>query len=141
MVHRATISASRGNLSPAVDRSVDDWISPRTHPAFARPKFKPLRRLSAPRKIQDFLNGIRTNHERGGDTCTSPLVTLRRNRAHCMEGALVAALALWMQGEPPLILDLRTTPDDVDHLVTLYKRGGCWGGITKTTHAVLRYRE
>ena len=87
------------------------------------------------------MNGIRTNRERGGDTCTSPLVTLRRNRAHCMEGALVAALALWMQGEPPLILDLRTTADDVDHLVTLYKRGGHWGGITKTTHAVLRYRE
>ena len=58
-----------------------------------------------------------------------------------MEGALVAALALWMHGKPPLVLDLRTTPDDVDHLVTLYRRGGYWGGITKTTHAVLRYRE
>jgi hypothetical protein len=109
--------------------------------AFDRPEFAPLRTLDSPRRIQDFINRLGINHERGGDTCTSPLVTLRRNRAHCMEGALVAALALWMHGEPPLILDLRTTPDDVDHLVTLYKRHGMWGGITKTTHAVLRFRE
>lgn len=108
---------------------------------FDRPEFRVLRGLTTPRRVQDFLNGIPTNRERGGDTCTSPLVTLRRKRAHCMEGALVAALAFWMHGEPPLILDLRTTPDDVDHLVTLFRRNGAWGGVTKTTHAVLRYRE
>ena len=109
--------------------------------AFDRPEFAPLRKLDTPRKIQDFVNALRSNKERNGDTCTSPLVTLRRKRAHCMEGALVAALALWMHGEPPLILDLRTTDDDVDHLVTLYRRHGMWGGITKTSHAVLRFRE
>jgi hypothetical protein len=58
-----------------------------------------------------------------------------------MEGALLAALALWMHGQPPLIMDLKTTDDDVDHLVALYRRHGHWGGITKTNHAVLRYRE
>jgi hypothetical protein len=81
------------------------------------------------------------NKETRGETCTSPLVTLRRNKAHCMEGALVAALALSMQGQRPLILDLKTTDDDVDHLVALFKKADCWGGITKTNHAVLRYRE
>jgi hypothetical protein len=105
------------------------------------PEFKPLRRLRSPARIQDFLNEIPTNREKGGETCTSPLVTLRRNKAHCMEGALVAALALAMQGEPPLILDLKTAPGDVDHLVVLFRRHGHWGGITKTNHAVLRYRE
>jgi hypothetical protein len=113
----------------------------RRPPTFDRPEFAPLRKLDSPRRIQDFINRLGINRERGGDTCTSPLVTLRRKRAHCMEGALVAALALWMHDEPPLILDLRTTPDDVDHLVTLYRRHGMWGGITKTTHAVLRFRE
>jgi hypothetical protein len=58
-----------------------------------------------------------------------------------MEGALVAALALWMHGGEPLIMDLKTTDDDVDHLVALFRRHGRWGGITKTNHAVLRYRE
>jgi hypothetical protein len=104
-------------------------------------ELRPLRRLNTPRRIQDFLNTIPINTERGGETCSSPVVTLRRRSAHCMEGALVAALALWMHGERPLILDLRTTNDDLDHLVTLFRADGRWGGITKTNHAVLRYRE
>ena len=106
-----------------------------------RTEFRPLRSLDTPRKVQDFLDRLPINKERAGETCTSPLVTLRRNRAHCMEGALVAALALWMHGHKPLILDLQTCCTDVDHLVALFRKGGCWGAIAKTNHAVLRYRE
>lgn len=107
----------------------------------AIPEFRPLRTLRSPRRVQDFLNDIPANREERGETCTTPLVTLRRNKAHCMEGALVAALALAMQGHRPLILDLKTAVGDVDHLVALYRKDGFWGGITKTNHAVLRYRE
>lgn len=105
------------------------------------PEFRPLRKLRTPKSIQDFLNEIPINKEKGGDTCTSPLVTLRRNRAHCMEGALLACLALAMQGQKALILDLKAAAGDVDHLVALFRKDGRWGGITKTNHAVLRYRE
>ena len=105
------------------------------------PDLKVLRPLTSPRRIQDFLDTIPINHERQGETCSSPVVTLQRRSAHCMEGALVAALALWMQGHPPLIMDLKTPDDDVDHLVALVRIDGYWGGITKTNHAVLRYRE
>jgi len=105
------------------------------------PEFRVLRALDRPRKVQDFVNRIPVNKERGRETCTSPLVTLRRNKAHCMEGALLAALALWMHGHRPLILDLKTAAADVDHLVALFRVDGYWGGVTKTNHAVLRYRE
>lgn len=104
-------------------------------------ELKPLSRLSSPKHIQDFLDTIPINKERGGETCSSPLVTMRRRSAHCMEGALIAALAIWMQGGAPLIMDLKTTDDDVDHLVALFRKGRYWGGITKTNHSVLRYRE
>jgi len=104
-------------------------------------ELKPLARLSSPKRIQDFLDTIPINAERRGETCSSPVVTLRRRSAHCMEGALVAALAIWMHGGAPLIMDLKTTDDDVDHLVALFKKGRYWGGITKTNHSVLRYRE
>ena len=107
----------------------------------AHPELRALTRLKTPRKIQDFLDSIPINKERRGETCSSPLVALRRNSAHCMEGALIAALALWLHGGAPLILDLKTSDDDVDHLVALFKHGRYWGGITKTNHAVLRYRE
>ena len=110
--------------------------------AYARhPAFAPLRALRSPRRVQDFLDTIPINHERRGETCSSPLLTLSRNSAHCMEGALVAALAIWMHGGEPLIMDLKTTPDDVDHLVALFRRHRHWGAIAKTNHAVLRYRE
>lgn len=109
--------------------------------ALRHPELRILRSLDTPRKIQDFLDRMPINKERHRETCTSPLVTLRRNRAHCMEGALLAAFALWMQGERPLILDLQTSRHDVDHLVALFRKDRYWGGITKTNHAVLRYRE
>lgn len=115
---------------------------PKTNLRFREfPEFDVLKTLTTPRKIQDFLDTLPINKERKVETCSSPLVTLRRNTAHCMEGALVAALALWMHGQSPLILDLKSTSDDVDHLAALFRKDGFWGGITKTNHAVLRYRE
>jgi len=117
-------------------------MSPKVRAALMdAPEFLVLRALDRPRKVQDFVNRIPVNKERGCETCTSPLVTLRRNKAHCMEGALLAALALWMHGHRPLIFDLKTTAVDVDHLVALFRVDGYWGGVTKTNHAVLRYRE
>ena len=113
----------------------------RKPPVTGHPEFAVLESLTTPRKVQDFLDTIPINKEETAETCTSPLVTLRRNRAHCMEGALLAALAFWMHGEPPLILDLKSARGDVDHLVALFRKDGYWGGITKTNHAVLRYRE
>jgi len=38
-------------------------------------------------------------------------------------------------------MDLQTTDDDVDHVCALFNDGRHWGAITKTNHAVLRYRE
>ncbi|MEO8575167.1 MAG: hypothetical protein ABI556_00640 [Gemmatimonadales bacterium] len=107
----------------------------------AHKEFRVLSRLKKPGSIQDFLDEIPINHERRGETCSSPVIALRRGTMHCMEGALVAALALWMNGHPPLIMDLKSGDNDVDHLVTLFMIRGFWGGITKTNHAVLRYRE
>ncbi len=107
----------------------------------AHPEFARLKRLDTPRKIQDFLDEIPINKEEARESYSSPLVTLRRNSAHCMEGALLAALALAMHGQRPLLMDLKATVQDVDHVVALFRKDGYWGGITKTNHAVLRYRE
>jgi hypothetical protein len=38
-------------------------------------------------------------------------------------------------------LDLKTTDADVDHVVALFKDGDRWGALSKTNHAVLRYRD
>jgi len=104
-------------------------------------EFGVFKKLDTPAKIQDFANKIPINFEIGKRTCRSPLLVLKNGEAHCMEGALLAAAALWHNGEPPLLLNLRTTDDDYGHVLALFKRRGRWGAITKTNHAVLRYRD
>jgi hypothetical protein len=99
-----------------------------------------LGRLSTPAKIQGFLDALPANFEIGGQTCLSVREVLRRRRAHCLEGAMLAACALWMHGEPPLLLDLRAERD-YDHVVALFRRGGAWGAISKTNPPVLRWRD
>ena len=105
-----------------------------------RTEFAILKRLSTPHKIQDFVSSLRANFERKGDTCLSVRQVLRRHHAHCIEGAMLAACTLWIHGEPPLLLDLKAV-HDFDHVVALFRRRGCWGAISKTNHALLRYRD
>ena len=106
----------------------------------SKAEFAVLRRLGTPEKIQDFVSGLPANFEVGGQTCLSVRGVLRQRRAHCIEGAMLAACALWVHGEPPLLLDLRAERD-YDHVVALFRRNGCWGAISKTNPALLRWRD
>ncbi|MES2135328.1 MAG: hypothetical protein V4449_03755 [Patescibacteria group bacterium] len=100
-----------------------------------------LKKLSSPIKIQDFLDTLPINYEKRGETHMSPRRVLRERKAHCIEGALLAATALWIHGEEPLLMDLTAAPEDDDHIVALYKKNGYWGAISKTNHATLRFRD
>jgi len=105
-----------------------------------RAEFATLRRLSTPQKIQDFLSAWPQNFEPGGQTCLSVREVLRQRRAHCIEAAMLAALALWVHGESPLLLDLKASRD-YDHVLAVFRRRGHWGAISKTNPSVLRYRD
>ncbi|MDD5192084.1 MAG: hypothetical protein PHH54_01350 [Candidatus Nanoarchaeia archaeon] len=100
-----------------------------------------LKKLNTPAKIQDFLNKIPINFDYNKDTCLSPREVLRKWKCHCIEGAIFAALALQMQGRKPLIVHLKASKDDYDHVIAVFQEDGKWGAITKTNHGVLRYRE
>ena len=98
-------------------------------------------KLTTPQKIQNFLDSVPYNYEKKGETCMSPVRVLQNKKANCIEGAMLAATALWLQGEKPLILSLKVTKDDYYHAVALFKQNGYWGAISKTNHAVLRFRD
>ncbi|MCI0597799.1 hypothetical protein L0Y34_01880 [Candidatus Parcubacteria bacterium] len=100
-----------------------------------------FKKLSSPIKIQDFLDKLPFNYETKGETYMSPRRVLAARTCHCFEGALLAAAILSYHGEKPLIMNLRTIPADDDHALALYKRNGLWGAISKTNHAVLRFRD
>ncbi|MDP3882039.1 MAG: hypothetical protein Q8Q31_04155 [Nanoarchaeota archaeon] len=104
-------------------------------------EYRTLKTLKTPAKIQDFLNDLKMNYDDGNDTCMSPRMVLCTGKAHCVEGAILAAAALRLQGHPPLIVDLEATKDDYDHVIAVFQKNGYWGALGKTAHAVLRYRE
>lgn len=100
-----------------------------------------LRNLKTPRDVQDFLDAIPYNFEQAGDTHLSPRRVLAERRAHCIEGALLAATAFWLSGRKPLLMDLRAKKGDFDHVIALYTENGHWGAVSKTNHATIRFRD
>ncbi len=95
-----------------------------------------LRGLKTPARIQKFIDGLEYKYE---DSAWSPQRVLRERKGHCLEGALLAAAALRVNGRPPLVMDLEAVHDD-DHVVAVYREGGLWGGIAKSNYAGLRFR-
>jgi hypothetical protein len=104
-------------------------------------EFATLERLDSPEKIQAFVTRIPCNHEIGGETVLSVREVLRQRRAHCIEGAMVAACALWVNGEAPYVMHLDCDESDYPHVIALFRRAGAWGAISKTNGAPLRYRD
>ena len=102
---------------------------------------KVFQSLSAPAKVQDFVNSLPINFELQGATCRSPRQVLRAGEAQCLEGALLAACALQFHGHKPLLIDLRPYEPDVAHVVALFQINRGFGAVSKTNHGVLRYRE
>jgi hypothetical protein len=98
------------------------------------------RRLDTPSKIQKFLDDIPYNTEDDGETFRSPRRILRDQTANCIEGAVLAAAALRVQGAPPLIMDLTAVRDE-DHVIAVFRRQGLWGAIGTSKFTGLRDRE
>ena len=95
-----------------------------------------LRALKTPSQIQKFIDAVPYQY---ANTAWSPQRVLRERKGHCLEGALLAAAALRVNGHPPLVMDLEGVRDD-DHVVALYREHGLWGGIAKSNFAGLRFR-
>jgi len=109
--------------------------------ALGQRDFDRLARLDSPQRIQAFLNAIPINHELEGETVHSVRNVLRHRRAHCIEGAFVAACALWINGDPPYVMHLDCELSDYPHVIALFRRHGAWGAISKTNGVALRYRD
>ncbi|MFZ2887066.1 MAG: hypothetical protein WA021_04575 [Minisyncoccia bacterium] len=98
-------------------------------------------KFKSPAAIQDYLDTLPVNFELSGETNLSPYQVFSQKTAHCFEGAVFAAVALAFHGQKPLLMDFATAYDDEDHTIALFKENGYWGAISKTNHAVLKYRD
>jgi len=120
-------------MNPRVKLGVDIGL--------ARAMATRLAGLRTPERIQDFVSRLRWNYQTDGPTALSVVGALRQDHAHCIEGAFVAACALWLNGYPPLLIDLGAARGDVDHVMAIFRRGRYWGAISKSNSPFLRYRD
>lgn len=112
--------------------------------SFTKKEEAQMKKLNTPAKVQDFLNSVPFNFEKEEETLKSPVMVLRKKNAHCFEGALLGAYILSRYGSlnfTPYILCLKTMREDYHHVIVPFKIKGFWGALSKTNHAVLRYRE
>ncbi len=100
-------------------------------------ELRTLRSLKTPARIQKFIDQIEYQY---ADTAGSPRRVLRERKGHCLEGALLAAAALRVNGYPPLLMDLEAVHDD-DHVLAIYREHGLWGAVAKSNFAGLRFRS
>jgi hypothetical protein len=112
--------------------------SPRGAPAgWTRSELAALRPLTTPGRIQAFVDALAYRSE---DAPACPRRVLAERRAHCYDGALLAAAALRRIGHRPLLVDLQADRDD-DHVLAVYRVRGAWGAVAKSNFAGLRFRE
>ncbi len=98
---------------------------------------KVLDRLRTPGHVQRFLESTAYSTE---PIYRSPRSVLRDRRAHCFDGAMLAAAALERLGFEPMLVDLRAHRDD-DHVLAVFRVAGAWGAVAKSNFVGLRGRD
>jgi hypothetical protein len=94
----------------------------------------------SPEKVQKFLRSIPYNRELEGQTCYSFRRALMEGRAHCLEGALVAAAILEQHGYPPVLVSIESQ-DKLDHVLMLFKRNNYYGSVARSRDIGLHGRK
>jgi hypothetical protein len=98
-----------------------------------------FRGLKSPAEVQEYLDSLPYRAE---ELDRSPLRVMTDGQAHCLDGGIFAALALWRIGFRPLIIDLVPAPSsDDDHVLAVFQAGGGWGSLAKSNYPNLRSRE
>jgi hypothetical protein len=108
--------------------------------AFTTREWRIICRNKTPYQVQQFLNRLPYNHERGRETLRTFRQVVRQGSAHCLEAALSAAVILEQHGYPALLLDL-ASQDHLDHVLFLYRKDGKWGTVARSRDPGLHGRR
>jgi hypothetical protein len=111
-----------------------------TKPDFLKDEWRIIQAHQTPWKVQRFLKTIPYNREREGQTCFSFRRTLQEHRAHCLEGALVAAVILEQHGYPPVLVSIESQ-DKLDHVLFLFKQNDRYGCVARSRDIGLHGRK
>ena len=119
---------------------------PRTEPVapprlpFTAAERRLIARLRTPAAVQDWLNNLPYNQEKGGETLRSFRGVVRHGTAHCLEAALAAAVILEQHRYPPLVLSFESI-DLLDHVIFVYRTSAGWGSVARSRDPGLHGRK
>lgn len=99
-----------------------------------------IAQLSTPLRVQQWLNALPYNTEKGGETLRSFRPVARLETAHCLEAALFATVVLEQHGYPPLVMSLESQ-DNLDHVIFIYRANGRWGSVARSRDPGLHGRK
>ena len=99
-----------------------------------------IKTYRTPREVQRWLNALPYNSERGGETQRSFREVVRLHTAHCLEGALAAAVILEQHGYQPRVLSFESI-HQLDHVIYVYQHRGLWGSIARSRDPGLHGRK
>ena len=97
-------------------------------------------RLRSPLAVQQWLNALPYNTEKGGETLRSFRGVISTGTAHCLEAALSAAAIMEQHGYPPLVLSFESI-DLLDHVIFVYRTSTGWGSVARSRDPGLHGRK
>jgi hypothetical protein len=107
---------------------------------FTAKEWRIIQSCRTPLQVQRYLKAIPYNREAVGTSCFSFRRVIRDNRAHCLEGALVAATILEQHGYPPLLVSMESQ-DYLDHVIFLFQQHGKYGAVARSRDIGLHGRK
>jgi hypothetical protein len=90
--------------------------------------------------VQDWLNDLPYNLEKGGETLRSFRGVIEHGTAHCLEAALSAAVVLEQHHYAPIVLSFESI-DLLDHVIFLYRGRHGWGSVARSRDPGLHGRK
>jgi hypothetical protein len=107
---------------------------------FTADEWQVIQSHRTPLQVQRYLMTIPYNREPEGATCFSFRRVLSEWRAHCLEGAIVAAAILEQHGYPPLLVSIESQ-DYLDHVLFLFQHRGRYGAVARSRDVALHGRK
>jgi hypothetical protein len=106
---------------------------------FTSKEWKVIQSRKTPRQVQRYLSSMPYNWMTEGTVIRSFREVIKRNEAHCLEAALVAAVIMEQHGYPPLLLSLESK-DKLDHVVFIFRQKNFWGAVARSRDTGLHGR-
>jgi hypothetical protein len=107
---------------------------------FTQQEWQLIQSHRTPAQVQRFLRTLPYNREVDRLSCLSFRGTVREQKAHCLEGAISAAVILEQYGYPPLLISIESQ-DQLDHVLFVFRHKGLYGSIARSRDLGLHGRK